>query len=289
MDYLQHSIVAGLVFGGCRIDDGSQTPALDVRTTRLTFAVWLYENLGWMANTIHRAVPGEKQTRPKYIVRTVPHPKIDWYRRWRAGESRPPAAETIYSPYSVRVWVAKTAGVGWSGVSESRVTRFHAESDGRREWYGAVLRYLGYDPYDSGRRYELDQSESRDLFDCIGSPVPGVEHKWSFEKDDYENRRSEQWVTSQLEQDQGFSEGVLGARPRPSNRKHSERDAIVALREAATNGKLIGERYREWSASNPAAPLFESLRKMMRWGVWKSLAGLEPTQQDGNPLLNRRI
>jgi hypothetical protein len=169
------------------------------------------------------------------------------------------------------------------------VTRFHAESDGRREWYGAVLRYLGYDPYDSGRRYELDQSESRDLFGCIGSPVPGVEHKWSFERDDYEDRRSEQWVTLGLEQSQDFSEGVLGARPRSSDREYSEREGIVALREAATNRKLIREGYREWWASNPAAPSARSFRAEMRWAVWKSLAGLEPSQQDGNPLLNRRI
>ena len=289
MDFLQHSIVAGLVFGGCRIDDGSRTPALDVRTTRLTFAVWLYENLGWMANTIHRAAPGEKQTRPKYIVRTVPHPEIDRYRRWRAGESRPSAAETIHSPYSVRVWVAKTAGVGWSGVSESRVTRFHAESDGRREWYGAVLRYLGYEPYDSGRRYEIDQSESRDLFGCIGSPVPGVEHKWSFEKGDYEDRRSEQWITLELEQSQDFPEGGLGARPRSSNREYSEREKIVALREAAADGELTIKEYREWSASNPAAPSHRPFRDAMRWEVWKSLAGLEPSQHGDDPLLNRRI
>jgi len=289
MDYMQHSIAAGLVLGGCRIDDGSRTSALDVRTTRLTFAVWLYENLGWMANTIHRAAPGEKQTRPKYIVRTVPHPEIDRYRRWRSGESRPDAPETIYSPYSVRVWVAKTAGVGWSGVSESRVTRFHAESDGRRGWYGAVLRHLGYDPYDSGRRYELNQSESRDLFASIGDSVPGVGHKWSFEKDDYEDQRSEQWIALGLEQSQDFSEGVLGAQPRPSNRGYSEREGIMALRKAAADGELSVKEYREWSMSDSAAPSDASLRTAMRWAVWKSLAGLKPNKEGDNPLLNRRI
>jgi hypothetical protein len=276
MDFAQRALVAGLTLGNCRIHASGQTPAVDVRTQQLGFAVWLYENLGWMANTIHRSAPGTGQRRPTYIVRTVPHPTLDHYRQWQIGDDYPSAARTLMSTFTVRTWVAKKAGVGWSGKAQSRKTRFHAEDDTRRRWYGAVLSHLGYSPYDSGLRLELNQSDSEDLFDRIGPPVPGVEHKWLFDKQQYEEKRHEQWADREVTRTAPLSEGVLGRDPRTDKRIQTERETILYLREAAVDGDLTAAQYNDWrSHPDHATPVgMGAMQKQARWSVWKTLAGL---------------
>lgn len=279
MDYLQHAMAAGLVLGECSVGAGDQTPVLDIRTQYPTFAVWLYENLGWLANTIHRNTP-PSHSRPEYIVRTVAHPDLDRYRRWRTGDTRPSAAETIVSPYTVRVWVAKTAGVGWSGPSHSRTTRFHAETEARHRWYGAILAHLGYEPYDSGVRFELDQSESRDLFDRSGAPVPGVGHKWLFDSDEYEYRRRSQRLLDDELGDVSPVEGILGRDPRSTGADYTERDIFVALRDAASEGVAMSAvQYDQWRARHEGdIPAASTAKDRMRWTVWRSVAGLDPPE-----------
>ena len=281
MDPLQQAVCAGLTLAGCRIDATNQTLALDARTQYLGFAVWLHEQLDWLANAIYWSAATTRQKNPTYIVRSVAHPALKQYRDWRRGDRRPNPERTLTTMLTVRAWVARTAGVGWSGESNSRTTRFYAEDETTREWYSDILRYLGYDPYDSGNCLQLNQAESRDLFEAIGPPVPGVRHKWMFEKDAYETVRREQWIEQQDMADATLREGQLGTQPIAWERKYGERETLLRLRAAADQqGSLSAPSYQDWrSQAETETPSIGFLQNFAPWSVWCDLAGVSSTRR----------
>jgi hypothetical protein len=133
--------------------------------------------------------------------------------------------------------------VGWSGSSKSRNTRFHAEDAVTRDWYRSVLSHLGYDARDTGRRLELTQADSKALFESLGPPVPGVRHKWAFEKPAYDEIRRKQWIEQMDIADGPFREGMLGRRPRAWDYKYRERDVLVTLLDVSDGDEMKVTEY----------------------------------------------
>ena len=279
IDVLQEAVCAGLVLGGCKIDTNNQTPALDVRTQRLGFAVWINEHLGWLANAIHKSEPS-RQSLPMYVVRSVAHPRLEMFARWRSGDDRPGPQRTIETMLTIRAWVAKKAGVGWSGESASRRTRFYAEDEVRRAWYRENLEYLGYEPYENSARLQINQAETRSLLDSIGPPVPGQEHKWAIDKEEYEALRSEQRAWLQRMSLKEFQEQELGSRPRAWSRKYSEPEVLRFLRWHASDGELTIRQYKSISSGRDV-PSVDWLKKNSYWNTWLKLAGLQTQSKGG--------
>jgi len=278
MDRLQRAVCAGLALGGGRLDTYNQTPALDIRTKYPGFAVWIHESLGWLSNSIQYSAPsdGPRQKHPTFVVRTMAHPALREFVHWRSGDRRPPAEQTIITRLTVRAWVARAAGVGWSGPSKSRNTRFHAEDAVTRDWYRSVLSHLGYDARDTGRRLELTQAESKALFESLGPPVPGVRHKWAFEKPAYDEIRRKQWIDLMDIADGPFREGMLGRRPRAWDYKYRERDALLALLRVADGDQFVRTDYEDYRKTVEYD--LPSLNWFFHHGglsVWAPLAGVK--------------
>jgi len=287
MDRIQQAICAGLVLAKCKLDTDNQTPTLEIRTQYLGFAVWIHESLGWLSNSIYYSAPSTRQKNPTFIVRTVAHPGLRTFVHWRSGDQRPSPEQTLITRATVRAWVASAAGVGWSGTSKSRTTRFHAEESVTREWYQSILSHLGADARDTGRRLELTQADSNAVFDSIGPPVPGVRHKWAFEKPEYDEIRRTQWIDQQSIADGPFREEMLGRRPRAWKFKYRERDVLLALREAAGGDEITVSEYRNYrqtAASELPSTTWFSDRGGM--SVWFALAGINRHRQRGYGLID---
>jgi hypothetical protein len=249
---------------------------MEVRTQYLKFAVWVHEQLDWVANAIHQIDTEEydENVRAIYSVRTVAHPGLAEIARWR-DDGPPPQPDWSPATLTVRAWVAKTAAIGWSGDAQSRKTKFNVDSAGRQDWYLRLLEAAGFDVNQAGTQLELNQTESRRLFDRIGLPVPGMEHKWIFDRDEYNERRGEQWMAQQQAERTEFREGDLGRRPTAWSRKYSEREALRSLRSAADGGWITTSKYTQWRPDNGSVPSPGWFTGAGGWAIWCRLAGLE--------------
>jgi hypothetical protein len=275
IDLQQRSLLAGLVLGHSKIDTQNATPALDLRTRNPSFAVWVHENLGWLANNITKTV----RTPPRddtYIVRSHAHPALNEFVGWE--DTIPQIDRAIPTRYALRAWVARSGAAKWdhSAADSPRYTEFHAEGDRKGE-IARLMRDLGFDPWVEATSVTLGQDDTHWLFDAIGPSVPGAKHKWQLDQRLYESEQRGQWIErSELQHDMP-SEGVLGRYPSAWERTFSERAAIQALRSAASDGQVTRSRYEQWrEGRREKVPAFKWYRygSDVTFSDWAALAGV---------------
>lgn len=144
----------------------------------------------------------------------------------------------------------------------------------------------------------ISSTDSRSLFENAGYPVPGVEHKWSFDRSEYDEIRREQkaeraWLNDHPECEPAvdvdlYPPGtytpdpthgdVLAAYP-PLNKEFSDQDCLDALRaatEAIHQPELTTTAYEEVRERVPGIPSSSLIQA--RFGTWseaKDVAGVE--------------
>lgn len=274
-DYLQQQVMIGLVLAGAKIDEQNETAAIDIRSRRLGYAVWLYNHLDWLSGDIYRQPRPESDRVPQYRLRTKSHPDIDELAAWLSGGSRPSVDDAGIGHLALRVWVARTAAVSFGKDGERR-TQFHAEGDAKRRWYETILRHFGFDPWVGDRKLQLNQRESDRLFHTIGPPVPGMQHKWELDQTEYSKTKRDMWIEHEQLEYSGLFEGMLGRDPSATDSKYSERDALLALRRAANGKRLTADEYQEWrkSSKGGGGPSLTWFQDRAKWSVWTGLAGV---------------
>jgi hypothetical protein len=286
----QHELLAGLVLGGATIYTQTVNPVCQFRTQYRDFAVWVTEELGWLVRSLRRVpTPSDATTAMQsYQVRTFPHPALNRYADWLTAESVPARSTLALSDRTVRAWYAKAAFVAWSTTHNTRETGFSAKREPKRTWVGTLLRRLDLSP--SYRRYSwfCSPNDSRVLLDRVGGPVPGVEHKWSFDQDEYAAIRQEQhaaraWLADHPERERTVSiecyvpgeyepatatewdvETVYG----PPGRQFSDGDCLDALQavsDALDEPTTVPayDRVRDQVPSLPSSSLIQQ-----RFGTW---------------------
>jgi hypothetical protein len=264
---------------GVKVDTQHQAPAIDVRTQYPGFAVWLHEQLGWLANDIYQ-LPRESPRTPQYRVRTKTHPELSRFASWpprASGDPRPALPGLL----ALRTFVARAAAV--ASQSGARTTQFHAEHPTVRDWYHAELADRGYDPVVTDRGVRLSTIASRQLFDDIGPPVPGVEHKWRFDMDAYRDQRRDQRVDQLGLALRPPHAGSFGPHPSAWDRKYSERTALMALRTADsdTDATMYVHEYKTWLQNTAGTPSYKWYQDNGGFDTWAELAAVEVRARPG--------
>lgn len=227
----QNALVRGLVLGGAVVGKQYANPYCRLVRKERALTVWAMEELGWLSGSLYR-IPAASSSGSEthvYALRTLTHPHLERYRAWyrdrespsdpgseteprspsgsRATSDDHPAAKSgskhrIAPPNdvalpqtTVRTWVACSAYVAWGGSHDSRETGFSARDDARAARIIGLLEELDLDLSPSRRSHSvvIGTTATRRLLDYVGrEPVPGVEHKWVLDRDQYDQIRREQ-------------------------------------------------------------------------------------------------
>lgn len=284
LDYVQTSVVSGLLTAGGSASLNDRSANVELRTQYLGFAVWLFEHLDWLGGGIYviDADEDDRKTRMSYCVRSKAHPGLRTYAKRRESDDLPSSQEAIPNALALRTFVARAGSVSWVGENRTgRQTTFYAEDESNRGLYEDIFDNFGIDTTTSGFEVALSQRQSERLFDMIGPPVPGVEHKWEFDNDEYTDVRNEQYATQINVEERPKRDGVLGKMPAAWQFKYSEREVVLALRTAAADlghSPSIDE-YHQWRNEQPTTlPSAHWMSSHRGWNAWKRIADLDTTR-----------
>lgn len=194
----QHDFVIGLLPGNATISGDSANKLLRLATTNRTFATWVFEELGWLADSLVRVDPPnhgstEHAVNHCYRVRTRTHPELTTYCEWydASGEKRVPLHLDLPAR-SARVWYACSGELHWQSGDDHPSAVFNALNDKRATRIAGLVERAEFEPTRTGTQVRLPPRETRAFLKWIGDPVPGVGYKWATERAIYDDLRREQ-------------------------------------------------------------------------------------------------
>jgi hypothetical protein len=232
------NLVAGLLLGGGRVAGNSANKHFQLTTQWRPFAVWVFNELGWLAATLVRKNPPSSDhddRRPPaqhYVVRTHAHPALTRFRAWyssptpsddesehstdeagnehednsqRGSVRNIPAPKDLpagrLTPRVGRAWYAVAGRLLWGDAkyATTRQARFSARDDTRATAIMTLLKSVNLAPTRTGQEVELPPKQVTAWLDWIGEPVPGVSHKWAATSAEYKNlKRDAEAVRARL-------------------------------------------------------------------------------------------
>jgi hypothetical protein len=194
----QRELIAGLLLGNGHVGGNGANKHFHLSTRWRPFAVWVFQELGWLAATIvfldnsqenrERPVPAQQ-----YRVRTHAHPALTRLRSWydESGTCRLPAPEDLpagrLTPRAGRAWHATAGSLGWShpDYATTRQAYFSAEADDRADCVKTLFESAGFEPTRAGKGVQLPPTQTSAWLNWVGPPVEGVEYKWTISLDEY--------------------------------------------------------------------------------------------------------
>jgi len=194
----QSKIITGLLMGDASVVVSSKSPVLHLKMINKDFLSWVDDEFGWLSNgytltqTAKEAAQSnrdsgfspnakEENYSDKYTLRTKTTEQLHSWRDWySSGKKRYPDSLSL-SPVTLKMWYV------CDGCMESYNKRPHIsiscnnESD-RVGYLYSLFNGLGVDltPHESQRSFSIrfSQKDSQKLFNYMGKPPQGFEHKW---------------------------------------------------------------------------------------------------------------
>jgi hypothetical protein len=189
VDEAQHALVAGLLLGDGSLE-GRANAKLRIETTQRAFAEWMYDELDWLAHGLAEQRGDGLDSDAVYRVVTLAHPDLNRYRDWYHDDVKRPPSGVRLTPRFARALHACDGTLSF-GPGDRPHVEFRAGETAYAEWLQTALADWRVPATASNGRVRILSEDVGEWLATVGPAVPGVEHKWATDRDEYERLRDE--------------------------------------------------------------------------------------------------
>jgi hypothetical protein len=194
--WAKDALIGMLMGDGYLCQRDKQKSYIQICMTSPSFLEWFDNQMGWLTTGVklrntaaeqaekHRksgfnSDAIEENYQDNYEIQTRSHPWFENLKNWYTDDGKQFPESLKLNPVKTKFWYISDGGLQWRDYMDVPRMRFAVRSQkDRGRYFERLFEEIGFNASMHNTQVAITTSQTQDLLDWMGEPIPGFEYKW---------------------------------------------------------------------------------------------------------------